>query len=379
MILRALQLRSFRAHIDTSVSFAPKINLIYGPNGAGKTNLLEAIHYVCLSKSFLASNDRYALRQDARFFEVDAQFEGVQRPQLHARLAYMPSEGKQIFVNGAPLERLSDIVGMLPLVIFSPQDQAITAEGPSERRRFLNNVLSQGHRVYLDELMQYRRALRQRSELLKQFRRRRAGGSHEAVLESWNKELIALGAAVIARRMRFLEIFSDHLAAAYARVHQVAELPTVAYDTIADLPPDASRDRIEEAFAEEIGRVSQRERERGTTLVGPQRDELIFRLDGLEVRRYASQGQHRTFGMALKLAQYFYLQEQLEEPPVLLLDDVFDNLDRHRIEAFIDLLKEDLVGQSIITAAAPQLFSGLLPQDEAGYSRMRVANGSVTP
>ncbi len=377
MILRGLHLRSFRAHADTKLTLAGKVTLLHGPNGAGKTNLLEAMHYLCLSKSFLASSDRYALRKGDSFFEIEGEFEGERRPELRARLAYAPAEGKQIFVNGAPLERLADIVGTLPVVIFSPQDQAITAEGPRERRRFLNNVLSQGHRVYLDELVQYRRALRQRSELLKQFRRRRAGASHEAVLQSWDNKLITLGAGIILRRLRFLDVFADHLAGAYAQVEQVSEQPAFEYETIADLPAGATRNRIEEVFEEQLERASHNERRRGTTLVGPQRDELVFKLDGLEVRRYASQGQHRTFGMALKLAQYFYLKEQLEESPILLLDDVFDNLDGGRTEAFIELLCGDLVGQSIITAAVPGLFEGLLPEDDPEYVRLRVQDGGV--
>ena len=166
MRLRSLRLLSFRAHDETDVTFAPGVNLIYGPNGSGKTNLLEAIHYLCLSKSFLTSQDPHALRQGCPFFEVEGRFEGEQRPEFTARLVYVPEEGKRIFVNKAPLERLSEVVGMLPVVVFSPADGALTAGGPDERRKFLDNTLSQARPVYLDDLLKYRRALKQRNALL---------------------------------------------------------------------------------------------------------------------------------------------------------------------------------------------------------------------
>src|SRR5690606_535065 len=128
---------------ETRLEFAPGVNLLYGPNGAGKTNVLEAIHYLCLTKSFLTGQDNYAIQRGASFFEVEGQFEGERRADLRVRLAYVPEEGKRVFLNGAPAERLADLVGVLPVVVFSPEDQVLTSGGPEERRRFLNNILSQ--------------------------------------------------------------------------------------------------------------------------------------------------------------------------------------------------------------------------------------------
>ncbi|MFQ5570848.1 MAG: DNA replication/repair protein RecF, partial [Rhodothermales bacterium] len=311
MILRSLRLFSFRAHAETHLSFSPKVNLFYGPNGAGKTNVLEAIHYLCLSKSFIASQDAYVLRKACPYFEVDGLFEGEQRSEIKARLAYVPAEGKRLFVNGAPLERLSQIVGLLPVVVFSPKDQALTAGGPDERRRFLNNIMSQARPVYLDDLLKYRRSLRQRNELLSQYRRA-PHAVQPSLLASWSEELVMLGSRVIAARLRFLQEFARFLEEAYQQIEAVAEKPTIEYTTITPLTPDADEAIVAEAYRQRLARVAQRERELGRTLVGPHRDELTFRLDALEVRRYASQGQHRTFGMALKLAQYFYLYDRLE-------------------------------------------------------------------
>ena len=376
MVLTSLRLHSFRAHAETQLTFAPEVNLLHGPNGAGKTNILEAIHYLCLTKSFLASKDTYALRKGCPYFEVEGEFESTRRHTMRVRLAYVPSKGKRVFMNGAPLERLADIVGELPVVIFSPEDQALTAGGPDERRRFLNNIMSQARPVYLDDLLKYRRALRQRNELLSQMRKR-PHTVQPSLLASWDAELVALGSRVIAARLRFLREFATFLEEAYQRVETVAERPTIEYSGIAKLDLEASEEEVSTAFMEQLERVRKRERQRGRTLVGPHRDELVFRLNDFEVRRYASQGQHRTFGMALKLAQYFYLYDRLDESPLFLLDDVFDTLDAQRTQAFLTLLQSDVIGQSIITAAQKEAFEGLVPFDQAVHQVVFVQKGGI--
>ncbi len=353
MRLKTLQVISFRAHRDSTVAFAPRINLIHGPNGAGKTNLLEAIHFLALSKSFLASNDRYALRKGARFFEVHAVLESPHRSEMKMRLVYVPDEGKKIFLNQAPLERLSDVVGLVPVVIVSPADVALTSDGPEVRRRFLNNILSQARPRYLDDILQFRRALKQRNTLLHTYRRSRRVPPD--VLESWNEELVQLGSRVIAHRLRFIEAFKQHLQEAYARIDSIGEIPSMEYRTIGKLGERPEETAIQACFREQLQHNEQREVELGRTLIGPHRDELVFRLNNLDVRRYASQGQHRTFGMALKLAQFFYLYEERDECPILLLDDVFGNLDPKRTRVFLEMLQTDAVGQCIVTStdAAP--------------------------
>jgi len=161
---------------------------------------------------------------------------------------------------------------------------------------------------------------------------------------------VDLGSRVIHRRNQFLHTFRTYLVDAYRRIDAVAEEPTIDYETIDTLGPDVEVEKIAERFHAELDRKSDHEQQRGTTLVGPQRDELIFNLDGLEVRRYGSQGQHRTFGMALKLAQYLYLKDRLDTNPILLLDDAFGKLDARRTAVFLELLQSDVVGQSLITA-----------------------------
>lgn len=371
MILHTLRLRSFRAHAESEFELAPSINLLYGPNGAGKTNVLEAVHYLCLTKSFTASRDRYAVRKEAPYFEVEGTIENVREEPITVQLAYVPGEGKSIFVNGVELDRLADIVGMLPVVVFSPEDYDLTAGGPSERRRFVNNILSQARPVYMDDLMKYRRARRQRNEVLRSYKKRPDPPPDE-LLAPWTEELVTLGSRIVHRRQQFLHDFADDLAEAYRRIEAVAERPTIEYDTIADLDPDATTDDVAAAFREALDRKTGQERDRGTTLVGPQRDELIFRLDDLEVRRYGSQGQHRTFAMALKLAQYFYLQARSDTEPLLLLDDAFGKLDADRTDVFLDLLRSDAVGQSLVTATRRGPFAAAIDADPHAHRALQV-------
>ncbi len=311
MRIETLRLRSFRAHDISRVVFAPKVNLLHGPNGAGKTNVLEAIHYLCLSKSFLPAQDSIALRRGAPFFEIEGAFCGTRRAALSARLAYEPDAGKRLFVNGAPLARLADVVGRLPVVVLAPEDFILTAGPPEERRRFLDNTLSQARPSYLTDLLRYRRALKQRNALLQDHRQTR--NADPAALRAWTTELVTLGARLMARRHLFVNEFSAHLERAYEPLADLGEAPAIEYKTAVPTSVLAGEPAVlEEAFDAQLARLATRERMRGRTLLGPHRDDLSFTLGSFDVRGYASQGQHRTFALALKLATFSYLREQLD-------------------------------------------------------------------
>jgi DNA replication and repair protein RecF len=374
MILHHLRLVSFRAHRDTSVELTEGINLFFGPNGAGKTNLLEAAHYSCLTKSFLTARDVYALRKGDPFFEVEGAFSGRSRPSLRTRVVFAPTEGKRVFVNGAPLERHSELVGQLPVVVSAPGDLALTAEGPEERRRFLDNILSQSRPVYLDDLMTYRRVLRQRNVLLTRYRR---STPPAGLLESWDAELVAVGSRIVASRRRFVMEFGAFLEEAYRLIEAVGERPELSYDTVADVGEADDPATVATRFEEALAGVARRERELGRTLVGPHHDELTFRLDGLEVRRFASQGQHRLFALALRMAQYFYIGRRLEEQPLLLLDDLFGNLDERRVKLVMALLQSDAVGQSLVTATGRSPYDRLAPFAGPPHTLFAVCDGRV--
>ncbi len=375
MVLHFVRLHSFRAHARTECEFAPKVNLFSGPNGAGKTNVLEAVHYLCLSKGFVTASDRYIVRKGDPHVELEGQFSRDEGRELRVRLAYVPGEGKQMFVNAAPLERLSDIVGRLPVVVYSPQDHALTSGGPDERRRFIDNLLSQSRPSYLDTLLKFRRILKQRNRLLSRYREERTGPPPE-LIAPWDEELIQFGSRLIAQRAAFAADFANFLEQAYQEIEAVAERPTLRYDSISRMD-GMDGEGIAALYRRALEEAAPSERRRGLTLVGPHRDELVFRLNGLLVRRYASQGQHRTFGMAMKLAKYFYLRDQTGEYPLLLLDDVFDHLDRARSTAFLELLQSDRIGQTLITATDRTAFEEVVPFEGAQNTLFCVQGGSV--
>lgn len=413
MRLRSLRLHSFRAHTETSIDLAPSVNLFVGPNGAGKTNLLEATYYLCLSKSFLTSTDSHAVRRGHGFFEIEGEFEGERRSALRIRLAYATQEGKKAFVNGSPLERLSGLVGRVPVVLLSPEDHLLTSGGPSERRRFLDQTLSQAYPVYLDDLLKYRRALKQRNALL--FQVRRGASLAPGTMDAWNEELALLGSRIVRRRRRFLNRFAGFLLEAYRLLGAVGEEPSATYapsvaasgetdpptpeapaseapaleareasgddsppgtaGNVAAPAPEADMD----AFRQALARVARRERETGRTLVGPHLDEVTLQLGGFDVRPFASQGQHRTMGLALRIATSLFLRDHLDEPPLLLLDDVFGALDPERTRAILDLLTSGAVGQSLITAARLDPFSDALDLDLPEHAAFSVVQGAVAP
>ena len=373
MTLRSMIMRNFRAHGQTRIDFSAKVNLIHGPNGAGKTNILEALHYLCLSKSFIASQDAYALRRGTDQFEIEGEFESDRGSPVRVRLAYAPSEGKRLFVNRSPLERLSDVVGMLPVVVYSPEDAILTAGGPEERRRLMDNIMSQARPAYLDDLLKYRRVLRQRNELLARVARGAFPVSQEPVLLSWTAELATLAARIISARIRFAWEFGGFLERAYRSLSDRVERPTLTYRTFAPLH-DPDYETVLQAYRAHLEQLEGREREAGRTAIGPHRDEMVFRLNDLDVRRYASHGQHRTFGMALKLAQFYFLYDRLGEKPILLLDDVFGNLDPVRAEIIVDLLQREDLGQSLVTTTHARPFDAALSHGASANASIRVTS-----
>ncbi len=377
MYLKSIRLTDFRAHERTECTFVPSVNLLYGPNGAGKTNILDAIHYACLSRGFVAAGDRYIVRRGAKHTEVEGAFVSDDERDRRVRMAYVPGEGKRMFVNKVLQERMSRIVGRLPVVSCAPQDYVLTSGGPDHRRRFIDNLLSQGSSLYLDALLKFRRALKQRNRYLADMKGSESVEAARPVLSSWDEQLILFGSQIVEARQRFTEVFTGYLDRAYQSIEDVAEKPTMEYQANLRFPAPATLESIQSVYREKLTAVLKDECRRGTTLAGPHLDDLAFHLDDMLVRRYASQGQHRTFGMALKLAMYDFLQERTGERPILLLDDVFEHLDASRTEAFLDLLQSDRIGQTIISATDRRPFDGFVPFGEGRHQVLFVEGGQV--
>lgn len=352
MRINRLKLINFRNHEDTEIEFAPHLNLITGSNGSGKTNIIDAIHYLCMSRSFVASSDQYIAHHDHKYFMINGEFEGEVRSQFKISCSYSRGEGKKIFINDSPLDRFSDLIGRVPVVILSPEDLKLTSEGPIERRTFLDSMISQISTSYLRDLIDYRKIRRQRNKLLQEFT-----GSLTMLqthLEPWNVQLAQKGSAIIHKRAEVLKRFSTYLALQYQTITGLNLKPSLTYQTIVENP--GTIEEIETELLSQLLTNFEKEAEREQTLIGPHRDEIVFYLGDMELRNYGSQGQHRLFSMALKMGQLFYYLDELDDLPILLLDDVFGNLDQQKINIITETMTKHS-GQTFITSASERPFA----------------------
>ncbi len=378
MINTSLSLINFRNHNQTDVVWGDHVNIITGPNGAGKTNLIDALHYLCMGRSFTSSSDMYVVRQDAASFLVKGSFRGNIRSEFEVACSYGRGDGKKLWVNDSPLDRHADLIGLVPVVLVSPDDRKLTGEGPAERRSFLDALISQTSPAYLDDLIRYRKIVRQRNRLLSDTHM--YSGEMDLMLEPWDRQLTETGSRIIANRAALVNTFQSYLEKAHQELAGSGLIPSIAYKTFCDTGDDPSPDpaRILDLYNSELSRSSERERERRQTIIGPHRDELVFFLNDMELRKFGSQGQHRIFALALKMAQLYFYNNELDDLPVFMLDDVFGDLDPQRTDTVMQMLLQHH-GQSFITAAHPEKISGFSASGRNRITSYEVSNGRVEP
>jgi DNA replication and repair protein RecF len=351
--IRDIHVRKFRNHTQTDAVFAEGVNALLGQNGEGKTNLLEAISYLCLTKSFFGSTDGTVLQIGEEGFELSGELEGDSGVRHHVAVTYEHTKAeKEFFINGTRVEKFSDVVGQFPVVVLSPESGAITTGGPVDRRRFLDFVISQASKMYLEELLEYRRVLRQRNRVLFDSKASRTDATE--LLEPWNEELVDRGARIMHRRHLFLEELQPLVAESYGSIAGRVEEPTMKYEPSVAAEGLVSEEAIRLLFVKDLKRKASEEKRFGITLVGPHRDELRFEINHRGLRSHASQGQHKTFLIALKVAEFLYLQNKRKERPILLLDDIFTELDKHRAQKLLALTES--IGQAFISTTSDNVF-----------------------
>ncbi len=360
MILVSLKLWQFRNYIDREFEFSDGVNVIYGYNGQGKTNLLEAISYSCVTKSFRTNSDAEAIPFHSNFFKITAHFVFDQGIQKEIVVEVVQGEGKRIFLDNSRIQSAADVVGVFPVVILTPEHEAITYGGPSERRRFLDFILSQTDRLYLNLIQKYRRVLRQRNKILADAQERRYGFRER--IAPWNRELFELGKQITEKRKNFLETFQQELRPVFQQLTLNQEDITISYT-----PSFKSKFQDWDAFESELEKIQNLEILRGSTLLGPHRDEINFLDNNWDLRKFGSRGQHRTAVIALKIAEYFYVYKIRRERPIFLLDDVYTEIDKVREKNLTDYFEE--LGQIFLTTSDVDLKidSGLEKKRKISY------------
>ena len=328
MWVSQLQLTNFRNYARLQLQPDAGLCVLTGDNAAGKTNVLEAVFLCALGRSHRTSRDAELIRESEQA--------GAVALTLHTRggtrnisCKLMAGERKRVLIDGAALSRSGELLGCLNVVMFAPEDLMLVKGGPGERRRFLDMEISQLRPAYYYTLQQYNVALKQRNALLK-------AEAETALLEPWDEQLSRLGAAITAERAQFLSELGGIASRLHLQLSGGRETLLLAYQPNL---PDVEPDRLSAAMRERLFDALERDRFRGSTSVGPHRDDVAMALDGSDVRVYGSQGQQRTVVLSLKLSELQIMRQLRGESPVLLLDDVFSELDRRRQRMLLDAVQ----------------------------------------
>ena len=371
MFLQKISLAHFKSYEYESFEFSERVNCIVGENGTGKTNLLDAIYFLALTKSSISNQDALSINHEAEYMMIEGEFID-QAPPAPDRGAYLsnfstsevPPSGaggailitislqrgqkKAVLRDKKAYERISEHIGRFPVVMLSPNDTDIIRDGSEERRKFFDGVMAQLNSEYLENLLQYNRLLLQRNSLLKQFGERNY--VDELLLDVYSDPLVEVSLKLYQARNQFitefLPLFKKH------------------YNTLSD-----AREEVEMIYESEVGtdnftQIFRKNRQRDLaaqrTTIGSHKDDFIFEINGFTLRKFGSQGQQKSFVIALKLAQFEMLTEVKGFPPLLLLDDIFDKLDDRRIQQLITMMVDETFSQVFITDARPERTRQLL-------------------
>lgn len=343
MVLRSLELVHFKNYREAFFEFSSSLNCISGPNGAGKTNILDAIHFLSLTKSGFQVPDSLCIFRNEDFSLIKGEFvrQGMTEPVW---CTLQRGKRKIIKRDGKEYQRFSDHIGLYPVVMVSPYDIRLIIEGGEERRKFVNAVISQYDHSYLDALIQYDRLIVQRNAML------RARVADRELFEVVDLQLVPLAQQILSVRAGYMQSILPYFSQFYTEVSGTDEEVALQYSTEVD--GDRFYDQLAAAFPRDIAV--------GHTTCGIHRDDVEMLLSGVGIRKIGSQGQQKTYLLALKLAQFRYMHERTGLKPLLLLDDVFDKLDESRVANLVRLVSGPGFGQIFITDTHPQRINDLL-------------------
>ena len=361
MYLKKIALLNFKNIRQEELALCPGINALVGDNGAGKTNVIDAVYYLSMCKSSLQMTDGQSIRHDADFFLIEGNYLTDAGKREVIACTFSRKGGKILKRNGKEYDRLSDHVGLIPAVIVSPADSALISDAADERRRYLNAFISQLDRSYLQAVMRYNAVLAERNRLLKMQ-------PDETMLQIYDRQLCDHGGVIHARREEFVRRLQPIVAEYYRMLSGDREQVELLYKS----------ELNERPFEEILQAARQKDLVNEFTTSGIHRDDLVLKIGGYPLRKYGSQGQQKSFLIALKLAQYAIVAEEKHERPILLLDDLFDKLDAGRVEQLIRLVSDETFGQILISDCNPTRLKTILDRTGGDYALFAVADGSVT-
>jgi len=365
LFVSKLELKNFRNYNDFNIEFNSNLNIIIGDNAQGKTNLLEAIYFGCFGKSFRNSNDKDLILNDNIFNYVKL---NVVKKHIDIKIEYRIHQklNKEIKINNNSIRKLSEILGNIYVVLFSPEDIFLIKGSPNIRRQFINRELSNINKKYCYNLIEYRKILKQRNNILKN-----SHNLNEEMLDIFTEQLVDKGTKIIIDRIYFLKKINKISNSIHKDLTNDNENLKIDYLSNISIKNEENYDKIKMEFLEKINKYKEREIRMGYTLVGPHKDDFIIFLNDKEIKKYGSQGQQRTAALSLKLSEIELISTETGEYPILLLDDVFSELDINRQ---INLIKIFSNTQTIITST---IFDKILKNKVTDYKLIKIENGKI--
>lgn len=365
MYLQKLKLVNFKNYKQAELKFSEKINCFVGNNAAGKTNILDAIYYLSFCKSYFNSLDNQNIMHYSDFFNIIGNYRNQEDADDSISCLQKRNARKVFKLNKKEYERLADHIGRIPLVMISPYDRDLINEGSEVRRKYIDGVISQFDHFYLNNLIDYNKTLAQRNVLLKYFAEQR---SFDIVsLQIWDEKLVKFGFDLFEKRKIFLDEFNPLFEKYYQYLSGGKEHVEIVYDS----------QLKEKPFRELLVETVEKDRILRYTTVGIHKDDLAFLLDTYPVKRFGSQGQQKSFVIAIKLAQFEYTRIKKEFKPILLFDDIFDKLDDERVQQIVKLVSENNFGQVFITDTQRQRIEGIFTGMQISHKIFSVRNGVV--
>ncbi|AEE53387.1 DNA replication/repair protein RecF [Haliscomenobacter hydrossis] len=364
MYLERIALANFKNYENQKLDCSPRLNCLVGNNGMGKTNLLDAIYYLCMAKSHFNLTDNAIARHHEAFFRLEGHFVlHGKKEKIVAKV--MPRKLKELERNDVAYAKLAEHIGLLPVVFIGPDDIQLIREGSEERRRFLDNTLSQLDQRYLYELIAYNKVLHQRNALLKNLAER--SGGNLSLLDVYDEQLIDPALYVLEQRAKFAQKFTAIFQSTHQYISGRGEEVQLTYES----------QLLENDLGDLLANSRQRDLALQRTTKGIHRDDLVFSLGEHPLKKFGSQGQLKSFLLALKLAQYEMLRQNKAVPPILLLDDLFDKLDAQRVTHLLRLLTEGQFGQIFITDTHETRIAEIVAQFGVEYRRFVVEDGKI--